>query len=179
MLTDTQRAEAAGYLAFKASVSAVNDHLLPNARRVVVPPMTPVDAAKFYHDDHNNPYTGDPVFGVVDFYTNPNRLQAGLVSGSVSGLFIDCDDVAGWYHTAVRQTPGYTSRVVTLIDHRIVGSHVICPYMAPDGTHGVLDTNGHHILPDLEESTICDFFTNLYKAEGYVYLGMLDSPYPF
>jgi uncharacterized protein (TIGR02466 family) len=46
-------------------------------------------------------YTGDPVYGVVDFYWHPEVLQAALEAGTAARLPVDCDDVAAWAHAAL------------------------------------------------------------------------------
>jgi hypothetical protein len=179
MLTPQQRAIAEGYLNYKASWSKANDHLIWGATRSPVPALAPLGAVDVYKTQYGNPYTGDPLRGVVDFYTNPNRLQAALINGTVNRLYIDCDDVAGWYLTAVRQVAGYSAHLLTLIDSRIVGSHVICVYTGLDGKCGGLDTNGHHDLADLTEATICEHWSALYAGNGYHYIGAVTTEYPF
>jgi hypothetical protein len=110
------------------------------------------------------------------------RLMAALIAGpaSVARLFIDCDDVALLYASMVRQVAGYTVNILTLIDSGIAGSHVICTYTAPNGSCGALDTNGHHVLANLDEQTICDHWTAIYGPPfGYKYIGVLVTPDPF
>lgn len=180
MLAPQQRAAVIAYLDLKRGWSVANDAFTLGAPRAPVPRFgSPAEAAAYYQQK-GNPYTGDPAWGALDFYTDPRRLQAALEAGpdAVKRLFIDCDDVAGWYHAAVRQMPGYTSHLVTLIDERIVGSHVICVYQGPGGA-GALDTNAHRPLPDLNEATLCGVWSNIYAGNGYRYIGAIATPYPF
>lgn len=181
MLTPQQRATALAYLDLKRDWSVANDRFLLGVPRAPVPQFNgPAAAAAYYQHQKGNPYTGDPIWGVLDFYTDPRRLQAALNAGpdAVRRLFIDCDDVAGWYLAALRQMPGYQAHIMTLIDERIVGSHVICVYQGPGGC-GALDTNGHRALPNLDEATLCEVWSSIYAGNGYHYIGALATPYPF
>ena len=181
-LTPEERKTAADYLQWKCDLSWQNhDRFKAGDPRRPIPVFeTPADASRYYFTDHGNPYTGDPLWGVVDFYTHPGRLQAALDAGkeAVARLFIDCDDVSLWYAWAIAKMPGYEAQIVTLIDHRVVGSHVVCLWRG-HGRQGVVDTNGHRDLPDLTERTICDAFTAIYQPRGYVYRGACPSPTPW
>lgn len=181
MLNTLQRGAALVYLEAKATWSAWNDRLCAGAARAEPPTFaTPADAVAYYHDQHGNPYTGDPLKGVGDFYLNPKRLAAGLLAGpaAIAQLYIDCDDVAGFYLLACRAIPGCEARIVTLIDERLVGSHVICVAHHAGQVLG-LDTNGLHVLPDDTEATLCATWSGIYASLGYDYIGAVDSPYPF
>jgi hypothetical protein len=181
MLTPVQREIALLYLESKAGWSASNDRFLAGAPRAAVPKFaTPQDAVHYYKDTHGNPYTGDPLYGALDFYTAPGRLAYALEAGpeAMKHLWIDCDDVAGFYLAACRQIPGCVARIVTLIDSGIKGSHVICVGTLDGHTFG-MDTNGYHALADDHEDTLCAHWTAIYTVWGYHYIGALDSPYPF
>lgn len=181
-LSDADRLEAARYLQWKCDVSWQNhDKFKANDARRSIPLFKDPAAAKaYYFDAKGNPYTGDPLWGVVDIIIHPGRLQHALEVGpeALRRLPIDCDDVSLWYAWAIAKMPGYEAQVVTLIDHRVVGSHVVCLWRG-HGRQGVVDTNGHRDLPDLTERTICDAFTAIYQPRGYVYRGACPSPTPW
>lgn len=181
-LSVADRATVAGFLQAKADWSWQNhDKFKAGDQRSPVPLfLTPVGAAAYYAVAKGNPYTGDPLWGVVDFYTHPGRLAWALEQGpeAIRRLFIDCDDVAAFYLFAVQQMPGYEAQLVTLIDERIVGSHVVCLWRG-GGAQGILDTNGYRVLSNLTEATICATMTDLYAGRGYHYVGACDTPYPW
>ena len=180
MLNPFQRGGVALYLGAKAGWSLANDHMMMGVPRRPVPSFDTPQAAATYYQGHGNLYTGDPLYGAADLYTHPNRVQAAIEIGPEQQrrTFIDCDDVAGWYLTALRGKPGITARIVTLVDAHLVGSHVICVGLHNGQPFG-LDTNGYRDLPDLTEATLCKVWSDLYASEGYTYVAALDTPYPF
>lgn len=182
MLNIQQKAFVDGYLRLKVQISQFNNQMMSSSPRRPVPKFaTPYDACQYYAVTHGNIYTGDPFYGVVDIYTHPERVQAAIEIGpeQIKKTFIDCDDVACWYYAALLQMPGYTPKIITLIDSNVVGSHVLCGYTAPDGHFGVLDTNGLHYLLDLKPTTLCALWNEIYKDRGYNYIDAVDCAYPF
>lgn len=180
-LNPVERNIAERYLRIKQDSSWQVDNLLMHEPRRVMPIFrTPEEVVNYYFTEKGNPYTGDPLYGVLDYYLHPERLAHALEAGpeAIKGRHIDCDDVAGFYHRAIALMPGYTSAVVTLIDHRVIGSHVVCPWEG-GGRVGACDTNGFAILPDLSEKTLCDHFTEVYRKRGYQYLGAVEGFYPW
>lgn len=180
----TAREFVARFLEAKASWSAWNDSIMAGAPRLVVPTFaSPEAAADHYFRQLGNPYTGDPLFGALDHYLNPQRLQAALAAGpdAVRRLWIDCDDVAGWYLHATAGIPGLTAKIITLVDPELSfanGSHVILAG-AHNGQAFGLDTNGYMPLPDLSEATLCQTWGRLYADHGFAYIGAVETPYPF
>lgn len=174
----------ARFLEAKASWSAWNDSVMAGAPRLAVPTFaSPQAAADYYFRERGNPYTGDPLYGALDHYLNPQRLQAGLAAGpdALRRLWIDCDDVAGWYLHATAGIPGLSTKVVTLIDPELSlanGSHVILAGTFAGQPFG-LDTSGYRALPDLDEATLCRVWGALYAERGFEYVGAVDTPYPF
>lgn len=175
----------AGYLDAKAALSIAADKTIwARNQRLAVPRFhSPEAAAHYYQVEMGNPYTGDPLYGALDNYIDPELLQAGIEAGpdAWSRLWIDCDDVAGWYLHAVAGIPGCSARIVTLVDTEITfrnGSHVI---LAGElgGQAFALDTNGYRPLPDLEEATLCSVWAAIYAEAGYTYAGAVETPYPF
>jgi hypothetical protein len=122
-------------------------------------------------------YTGDPVYGVVDFYVHPEVLQAALEAGTAARLSVDCDDVAAWAYTAL-SAMGAEPELVVLYDRGLRGSHCVCVYRW-NGQPGAIDTNGVHALPDLTEATLCAHWSGLYARVGYVYTAAVPVAYPF
>lgn len=182
-LSDADRQHVAAYLQWKCDVSWQNhDKFKANdARRSIPLFRSAAEAGDYYFVKKANPYTGDPLWGVVDVIIHPGRLQHALEVGpdAIRRLPIDCDDAAYWYACAVTKMAGYEAQVVTLIDHRIIGSHVVCLWRG-HGKQGVLDTNGYRELPDLAEATVCAAFTAIYKPRlGYDYRGACESPFPW
>lgn len=178
------RAGAAAFLEAKVAWSLANDVVMSFRPRLALPVVTSPNEAATYVA--RLPYTGDPrLFGIPgtegagDFYEHPERISAALEAGTADQERIDCDDFAGIAYLMLRQIPGCKTTVVTILDESgKFGHHVICTYTF-NGAKGVIDTNGHHLLPDLAESTICRLFSDIYVSLGYRYFAALDSPYPF
>lgn len=177
MLDLLSRAGAAVYLDNKWKWSWVNNALTWWKPRRAVPRVShPGDVAAYVA---TVPYTGDPIGGAADFYIHPERIVAALQAGTANHEPIDCDDFAGLAYVMLRQIPGCVPKVVTLLDESgKFGHHVVCVYEF-NGNKGVIDTNGHTLLPYLSESIICRRFSEIYKSLGYRYFAALDSPYPF
>lgn len=188
MLLAQARSTAAGYLAAKAAWSVANDVAVFWEERRPVPRFNhpaEIDAYVFARAE----YRLDPLWGVGDFYTSPYRAQADMEKGVKGRLFFDCDDLAGWAYKALIQLPACRAKVITLLDARVSGSHVITVYNA-GGLVGAIDTNRHRLLPALHgtdpfsnwerlEKVLCEEWGRIYAQQGYRYLFAADSPYPF
>lgn len=125
-------------------------------------------------------YTGDPVGGAIDFVNAPTRLQAAMEQGpdAVKAMAVDCDDYGAWSFVALRNL-GATPTLYTLKDASgKFGHHVVCAYTWK-GEQGVIDTNGHHILPDTTPATLCATFTDVYRLRGYRYTEAVVTACPF
>lgn len=171
---------AAIYLAAKSAWSRAWSWLNPSAPRRPVPRFgTPQEVSQYLMD--HAVYTGDPGGGAVDFYTPPEVFQAAMEAGKVAAarLSIDCDDYAAYAFAALRQIPGCSPQMYTLIDAGLVGSHVICAFYGPGALVGAIDTNGFHTLPDLLPNTLCKAWTAIYAREGYRYIDAVPTPFPF
>lgn len=168
------------FLQRKAEWSQAIDQLAgPQAPRLQVPIIsTPAEAWAFIQD-HGNPYTGDPVFGLGDYYLAPTRLVAGMKQGlaAINRLHIDCDDIAGLAFVMLRDL--CQAKLVTLVDPWIVGSHVLATAKTADGRCWAIDTNGCRELADLSEPTLCQTWRAIYESRGYDYTMAIESPYPF
>lgn len=165
------------YLASKAAWSRANDALLFWAPRSTVLRFTSARAAADYYASKGNPYTGDPMGGALDHYRHPERTQAYLDGKDSNGgrVWIDCDDVALYYERAIRSST-IGAKVVTLVDERIVMSHVVCVGADADGAF-LLDTNGYRQIADTRPETIIAAVGAIYPAARYV--AALDTPLPW
>lgn len=135
--------------------------------------------AAAYLSDHFI-YTSDPLRGVIDFTVNPNTLQGAMEVGpeAVKRLSLDCDDVGAWAFVALRNT-GAVPTLYTLKDGSgKFGHHVVCAYTW-QGEYGVIDTNGHNLLPNVSPSTLCVTFTAIYHERGYRYTDAVVTACPF
>ncbi len=162
------------YLLNKAFWSKANDALMWWASRKKLPVHEGVMNVWWYIAAHGNPYTGDPLMGVGDFYLHPERLQASLENATKN--FIDCDEIAGYAHVATRSIPGAKSRVVTLLDAALTGSHVICvgDY---NGSKWAIDNNGFRWLLTDTPEFLCNTWSTIYPDTKFILA--VDSPYPF
>ncbi len=149
---------------------------LAGVSRRPVPVFTSPQAA-WDHLAARYTYTGDPVYGVVDFYWHPEVLQAALEAGTAARLPVDCDDVAAWAHAAL-SAMGAAPGLVVLYEESLRGAHCVCVYRW-NGQAGAIDTNGVHTLPDLDEATLCAHWSGLYAREGFVYTAAVPVAYPF
>lgn len=180
MLKPEALAAVTAFLNAKAEWSRANDALMFWAPRRAVPAFkSPQAMVQYYMVDRGNPYTGDPLYGALDHYLHPERLAHGLEAGPsfIKGMWIDCDDVAGFYH-AVSRKSGWQSQVITLVDQGLKGSHVICVGTFEGRAWGA-DTNGFRWLAGLGEEHLCQVWTDLYRGVGYRYLGAIATPYPW
>lgn len=126
-------------------------------------------------------YTGDPISGVVDFYTHPEVMEYHFRQGreSTKGLALDCDDLACYAWAALRTIPDCNPILYTLQDGSgRMGHHVVCGYVWK-GERGVIDTNGIRRLPNLNPDTLCATFTQVYASVGYRYTAAVPTAYPF
>lgn len=165
--------------ALKSAWSRVNDAIKAPEPRAPIPSFPTPENAATYLLAHSR-YTGDPMGGAADFYLHPNRLQAAMNAGpeAIVRLAVDCDDYATWAHQALLTIPECAPQLFTLQDGNGWGHHVVCAYRWRTRC-GVIDTNGHRILPDLRPETICSVFTALYASRGYRYVAAVPTPYPF
>lgn len=176
------REQLAYYLERKAEWSKQIDEAASHAgkapRRDAPHFATPQEAWN-YIQAHGNPYTGDPLWGVGDYYLSPSRLVAALETdlAAINRLHIDCDDIAGLAYVMLRDATD--ARLVTLYDAGLVGSHVIAIFKTPDGKFWAIDTCGLRELPDVDEETLCREWRLIYSERGYNYTMAVDSPYPF
>lgn len=126
-------------------------------------------------------YTGDPISGVVDFFTHPEVMQYHFERGpnATRTLALDCDDLACYAWLALRGIPDCNPILYTLQDDSgKMGHHVVCGYVYK-GSRGVIDTNGIRPLPDLNSGTLCATFTQVYASQGYRYTAAVPTAYPF
>lgn len=171
------------YNTLKTGWSWANDRFLWGRDRRPVPTFDSPEAASAYLMTHAD-YTGDGPNGVLDFYLHPERLQAAMEQGheAVKRLMVDCDDYATWAYAALRQVPGCTPLMYTLLDAGMRFNHCICVY-ARDTAHGrqygAIDTNGHRPLANIEPATLCKVWTGLYGSQGANYLSATPTGYPF
>lgn len=177
------------YLEKKAEWSVWNDTYVsifqsmgpPIKKRI--PNFGNPEAVAAYYTKKGSPYTGDPVWGAGDHYLHPNRFYMALENGTWRSNYIDCDDIAGFAHIACQMIPGVRSKVVTLFDRYIKGSHVICVGTDAYGRTFAIDTNGFRWLPDLDEATLCRVWRALYLnpaiGQDFDYKYAIDTPYPF
>lgn len=165
--------------ALKSAWSRINDALMRGAARAPIPTFVSPEAVSAYLMARGL-YTGDPWGGVLDFNLHPQRFQAAMMAGpeAVGRLAVDCDDYATWAHDALLTIPDCTPTIFTLRDGAGWGHHVVCGYRLGD-RYGVIDTNGHRVLPDLTSATLCRVFTELYQARGYRYAAAVATRYPF
>lgn len=163
----------------KSLWSRVNDAMMGGAARAALPSFTSPDAAAVYLMEHAL-YTGDPGGGAADFYLHPKRLQAAMNAGpdAVKRLSVDCDDYATWAYQALLTVPECVPQIFTLLDAGLVGSHVVCAYRW-GLLSGVIDTNGHRYLINIEPDTLCSAFTDVYASRGYRYIAASPTAYPF
>lgn len=163
----------------KSLWSRVNDAIKAGAQRRRLPTFATPEAVSAYLMEHAI-YTGDPGNGVLDFYLHPERLQWAMETGPAAfqGLAVDCDDFSSYAWLALRTIPECQPLIFTLLDQGLVGSHVVCAYKWRT-RYGVIDTNGHRSLPNLEPGTLCRVFSDLYAARGYRYVSAEPTPYPF
>lgn len=169
------------YNALKAGWSRVNDFLMGGAPRRPVPKLGSPEQAGAYLMGHAV-YTGDQWGGAGDNYVNPERFQYSMETGDWSRIQTDCDDYATWAYAALRQIPGVTPQIVTLLDAGVKFSHVICVYTqdGPAGRHyGAIDTNGHRPLANIEPGTLCKVWTGIYGPQGANYISATPTDYPF
>lgn len=164
------------YLTHKNGWSWANDWACLWHPRKAAPRVASPAAAWDYLK--NVPYTGDPFGGVGDFYTHPERIVAAMAAGTAKSLHIDCDDFALLAFHMTRQIPGCASKVVTLVDSGVKGSHVICVGTFNGQPFG-LDTCGYRALPELSEATLCRVWRDIYAAQGYSYFMAVDTPSPW
>lgn len=168
------------YLDAKAAASRANDWaagLRGAARTLDLPRFAkPEDAAVYWHT-HGAPYTGDPLWGALDFYVHPTRYQAILEGRPGSAAPVDCDDLAVWSFACLRQTEGLTPRVVTLVDAGITKSHVICVGKGHGPQYWAIDTNGFRFLHNWSAPTLLEEWGLIYPDTAYV--AAVDTPYPF
>lgn len=156
--------------------SAWNDRVMWWATRSPLPTFTSPQACWEYFRTHGNPYTGDPAMGIGDHYAHPGRVQAVLIGAAPAGsVYIDCDDTAGWVASCLRKS-GISAEVRTLVDATISMSHVLAVGIF-NGRAWVIDTNGYHELPDLNERTLVDHWNRIYTNARYV--ACVPTPYPF
>lgn len=170
------RAGVSWYLTNKNGWSWANDWACWWHARKAVPHVASPSAAWDYLK--NVPYTGDPFGGVGDFYTHPERIVAEMAAGTARNMHLDCDDVAVLAHVMTRQIPGCVSRVVTIVDAGVVGSHVLCVGTF-NGQPWAIDTNGYRHLPDLTETTLCRVWNDIYASRGYRYFMAVDTASPW
>lgn len=167
------------YLAAKAAASRANDWAasLRQAPRRPLPRFVAPREAWSYWEAHGAPYSGDPLWGLADFYLHPQRTQALLEGVPGAAAPVDCDDLAVWAAYCLRQTDGIRPRIVTLVDAALVGSHVICVGEGPGRLRWAIDTNGYSELPDLEPATLLEEWGRIYPDTAYV--AAIETPYPF
>lgn len=122
-------------------------------------------------------YTGDPLNGALDFYVHPEKFQYALENGTAQNLPIDCDDVAAWAYLALHKL-GAAPHLMAIYDEGLRGAHCVCVYVL-NGRCGAIDTNGHVLLPDLHDETICRHWSNVYRERGYVYTTVVPLSFPF
>jgi hypothetical protein len=163
----------------KSLWSRANDAIMRGANRRPVPTFATPEAAAAYLMKRAV-YTGDPGGGILDFNLHPERLQWAMDTGpdAFKGLAVDCDDYATWAWVALRSVPECQPIIYTLLDAGLVGSHVVCAYKWRT-RYGVIDTNGHRFLPNIEPGTLCRVFSDLYAARGYHYVSAEPTAYPF
>jgi hypothetical protein len=122
-------------------------------------------------------YTGDPLNGALDFYVHPEKFQWALEENLAHKLPVDCDDVAAWAYLALKNI-GANPHLIAIYDEGLRGAHCICVYML-NGRCGAIDTNGHTLLPDLHDQTLCQHWSNVYRDRGYVYTTVVPLSFPF
>lgn len=194
------------YLAFKAFLSNINDGFVGWGMRAgFIEERTPKEAAELLWSrgevlpdgrQYPTPYTGDPVGGAIDFYTNPLRLERALriSKEEVKKLRIDCDDIAIWSAVTTRKSRVVDfSIVVTLVDQGLVGSHVVCIGRYKNGDYFRLDTAGLANIPynefiynsdpkafvEINQGKICKIWEELYAERGFKYIDAVYTPDPF
>jgi hypothetical protein len=151
---------------FKLALSRTVDVFMWLPRTPIPQFRTPLEAWRYL--EKNYEYTGDWWDGKFDFNIDPEKFQTALAKGKeyAKKLPIDCDDVALWAFRALLQIPGCNPQLKAIYDPLpSPGAHAICTY-ALNGGYGVIDTNGHHFLPDLSDQTICAKFTELFAPNG-------------
>ena len=169
------------YNFFKAGWSRLNDWVMGGApRRPVQKFDAPESAARYLMAKAK--YTGDLWGGAGDNYVHPERFQYAMDTGDYSRIQTDCDDYATWAYAALRQIPGVTPHIFTLVDAGVKFSHVICVYTedTPHGRlYGAIDTNGHRPLANIEPATLCKVWGDIYGPQGANYIDATPTAYPF
>ena len=167
----------ASYTQAKSGWSRAIDYIWRKEPRRPVPLFaSPKDAAGYLMARAK--YTGNPLNGAADFYTNPERIQWAMETGDFTQLYIDCDSFAAWAYVALRKIPGCAPQIYTLLDAGLVGSHVVCAFTW-NGLRGVVDTNGYRELSDVSPQAICVEFTRVYAQRGYRYIQAVATDCPW
>lgn len=169
------------YNTLKAGWSRLNDFLMAGAPRRPVPKLVSPVSVGDYLLVHGK-YTGDQWGGAGDNWVNPERFQYSMETGDWSRIQTDCDDYASWAYVALRQIPGVTPIIFTLVDSGLKFSHVICCYSqeTPSGKqYGAIDTNGHRPLINIEPGTLCKVWNGIYGPQGANYISATETSYPF
>lgn len=165
------------YNNLKALWSRANDAIMRGAGRRAIPHLSSPEDVGAYLMAHGK-YKGDKFNGILDNVTHPERFQYAMETGDWGSMPIDCDDYAVWAYRALMLIPECHPMILTLLDERLVGSHVVCAYRKGQ-VCGVIDTNGHRLLDNLAEETVCRVFSEVYKTLGYKYIKAVFTPYPF
>lgn len=175
------------YLALKAGWSFLVDRFFSPIQRKPLPVFaTPREVSDYLQ--RYAVYTGDPLQGAADFYTDPQVFQSAMELGQQIGkevafaklnCHIDCDDYAGYALKACQQIKGCSVRLITLEDISAhFGSHVICAGLW-NGGYFAIDTNGYRDLPNWNRETLCKVWNAIYSGRGYNYIDAIESPYPW
>lgn len=187
MLHPAMRTTAEAYLAAKVHWSRVNDAIVFWAPRAPLRRFAhPAEVWEFLAPRWT--YTPDLFRGAGDHYVHHERLQAYLDTGAkaVPWQSFDCDKVGSYAFAALRSIPSCEARMITLLVqpdltrplHRSNwGHHTVFGYRFK-GQAGVIDTNGHHLLPDLDEETLVRRWSEIYQGL-YAYAGAVPTPYPW
>lgn len=171
------------YLQLKGLWSRVNDYFVWGKGRAPLIPFKDVEGYVNYVFQRYS-YRSDPLFGVGDFVTHPERFQWALQNPNAKDLpAMDCDDLATHAFASLRLIAGVYPQIYTLLDSSgKMGHHVICGFTLStrnETRFGVIDTNGLTWLPDLKPQTICDRWNYIYSSLGLNYTTVEKTEYPF
>ena len=116
-----------------------------------------------YFKSKGEPYYGDPMWGVFDFYVHPARSQYIIDGGSIPVISrpFDCDDLSLW---AMHATNGWESELGVLLGEEINKAHSICIFKEKDHITWTLDTSGLHRHSSRDDEYIVKYYSEVFST---------------